>query len=82
MLIFLVCLAFAGPVAWAADPSRQTIVLLRHGEKPPAGLGQLDCQGLNRALALPPVLARLFGAEPRYLTTPDDVHYILELAAN
>lgn len=61
MLIFLVCLTFAGPVAWAADPSRQTIVLLRHGEKPPAGLGQLDCQGLNRALALPPVLARLFG---------------------
>ena len=36
-------------------------MLLRHGEKPPAGLGQLDCQGLNRALALPPVLARLFG---------------------
>ncbi len=29
----------------------QTIVFLRHGEKPPLGLGQLDCQGLNRALA-------------------------------
>jgi hypothetical protein len=51
----------AGPAARAADPATQTIVLLRHGEKPPAGLGQLDCQGLNRALALPPVLARRFG---------------------
>ena len=47
--------------ARAADPTTETIVLLRHGEKPAAGLGQLDCQGLNRALALPPVLARLFG---------------------
>ncbi|MDI1287002.1 MAG: hypothetical protein PSV46_21640 [Reyranella sp.] len=54
-------LLLAGPAARAADPATQTIVLLRHGEKPPAGLGQLDCQGLNRALALPPVLARKFG---------------------
>jgi hypothetical protein len=54
-------LLLAGPAAWAADPATQTIVLLRHGEKPPEGLGQLDCQGLNRALALPPVLARRFG---------------------
>jgi hypothetical protein len=35
----------------------ETIVFVRHGEKPAAGLGQLDCQGLNRALALPPVIA-------------------------
>jgi hypothetical protein len=33
-----------------------TIVIVRHGEKPPAGLGQLSCQGLNRALALSQVL--------------------------
>ncbi len=57
----LVSLVLAGPAARAADPATQTIVLLRHGEKPPMGLGQLDCQGLNRALALPPVLARRFG---------------------
>ena len=37
----------------------ETIVFVRHGEKPVAGLGQLDCQGLNRALALPPVIAAL-----------------------
>ena len=57
----LASLVFAGPTARAADPATQTIVLLRHGEKPPMGLGQLDCQGLNRALALPLVLAQRFG---------------------
>jgi len=39
----------------------ERIVFVRHGEKPEAGLGQLDCRGLNRALALPRVVARLFG---------------------
>ena len=33
--------------------------MVRHGEKPtPNAKGQLNCQGLNRALALPTVLAR------------------------
>jgi hypothetical protein len=54
--------AIAAPATRAQDPvTTQTIVLLRHGEKPAAGLGQIDCQGLNRALALPAVLTRLFG---------------------
>lgn len=58
----LSALAIAAPATLAQDPvTTQTIVLLRHGEKPAAGLGQLDCQGLNRALALPAVLARRFG---------------------
>ncbi|MFZ6848457.1 histidine phosphatase family protein [Undibacterium sp. RuRC25W] len=39
----------------------ETIVMLRHGEKPAAGLGQLNCQGLNRSLALPRVLQQKFG---------------------
>jgi len=39
----------------------ETIVFVRHGEKPEAGLGQLNCQGLNRALALPSVIAKSFG---------------------
>ena len=38
----------------------ETIAFLRHGEKPPAGLGQINCQGLNRALKLPGALAALF----------------------
>lgn len=41
--------------------AKETIVLLRHGEKPSTGLGQLSCQGLNRALALPEVLLKKFG---------------------
>ncbi len=48
----------------------QTIVFLRHGEKPPQGLGQLDCQGLNRALALPAVLQARFGP-PSAIYAPD-----------
>ena len=43
-----------------ATEATETIILLRHGEKPPAGLGQLDCQGLNRALALPAIIAADF----------------------
>lgn len=38
-----------------------TIVIIRHGEKPPQGLGQLSCQGLNRALALAPLLISRYG---------------------
>lgn len=66
----LSALVLTGPVAQAADPTTETIVLIRHGEKPPAGLGQLDCQGLNRALALPAVLARHFG-RPAAIFAPD-----------
>jgi len=47
----------------------QTIVFLRHGEKPSGGYGQLTCQGFNRALALPPVLTGKFGT-PHVLYAP------------
>ena len=39
----------------------QTLVFLRHGEKPVGGLGQLNCQGLNRAMNLATVLPEKFG---------------------
>ena len=45
-------------------------MLVRHGEKPDKGLGQLDCQGLNRALALPAVIAKIFG-KPSAIFAPD-----------
>lgn len=48
----------------------ETIVLFRHAEKPAAGLGQLSCQGLNRALALPAMLQRKF-ARPAALFAPN-----------
>jgi broad specificity phosphatase PhoE len=57
-------LAMAGSSARAATgPSadEEEIVFIRHGEKPAAGLGQLSCQGLNRALALPGALAKVVG---------------------
>jgi hypothetical protein len=50
--------------------AEETIVFFRHGEKPSAGLGQLTCQGLNRALALPTVLLGRY-ASPSYLYAPN-----------
>lgn len=58
------------PVSTGAETGVETIVFLRHGEKPPGGLGQLTCKGLNRALALPAVLLAKFG-KPDYLFAPD-----------
>lgn len=49
-------------VAACSAQAAETIVILRHGEKPEGGLGQLTCQGLNRALALPGVLLGRYGA--------------------
>jgi hypothetical protein len=48
----------------------QTIVFLRHGEKPSGGYGQITCQGLNRALALPDVLIAKYG-KPNYIYAPN-----------
>jgi hypothetical protein len=54
----------------AGAKSVETIVFVRHGEKPEAGLGQLSCQGLNRALALPAVIRAKFG-RPDAIFAPD-----------
>jgi hypothetical protein len=70
--VLLVCLHWFLPTAGAqtSNPQGETIVLLRHGEKPPGGLGQLTCHGLNRALALPAVLIGRFG-KPDYIYAPN-----------
>jgi hypothetical protein len=60
----------ASPAVSAELPVTETIVLIRHGEKPADGLGQLNCQGLNRALGLPAVIERLFG-RPDAIFAPD-----------
>src|SRR4029079_15401370 len=44
---------FAIVLTAASARADETIVFLRHGEKPAAGLGQLTLQGLNRALEVP-----------------------------
>jgi hypothetical protein len=50
--------------------AQTTVVIVRHGEKPEAGLGQITCQGLNRALALPSVLRRYGPPSAIYATNP------------
>src|SRR3954463_3085560 len=54
----LLVFCFAAVVPAHAE---ETIVFMRHGEKPSSGLGQLTCQGLNRALALPSILVGRYG---------------------
>jgi len=66
-----------------AAPARaeQTIVFLRHGEKPVGGYGQLTCQGFNRAMALPSVLLTKFGT-PDYLYAPNPADKIPDAAGS
>jgi hypothetical protein len=57
-------LRVALPPAVAADH------VLRHGEKPALGLGQLNCQGLNRALSVAAVIGKQF-ERPDAIFAPD-----------
>jgi hypothetical protein len=52
------------------DSSTEMIVAIRHAEKPAAGLGNLNCKGLNRALALPEVLLSKYG-KPQFVFAPN-----------
>lgn len=67
--------ALAGTLLLAAAPAAaettvETILLLRHGEKPAAGLGQLSCRGLTRSLALAASFETRFG-RPDAIFAPD-----------
>jgi hypothetical protein len=48
----------------------ETLVFVRHAEKPEGGLGQLTCQGFNRSVHLPAVLTEKFG-KPDFIFTSD-----------
>lgn len=66
----LILWIFSSIPAFAMEKPAQNvriIVFMRHGEKPQNGLGQLNCRGLNRSLALPAVLIRLFGRPDRII---------------
>jgi hypothetical protein len=65
----------------ASARADQTIVFLRHGEKPSGGYGQITCQGLNRALALPDVLIAKYG-KPNYIYAPNPVVKISDPAGS
>jgi len=54
----------------ATEPSVETIVCVRHGEKPSMEIGQLDVRGLNRSLELPKVLLGKYG-KPQFIFAPD-----------
>jgi hypothetical protein len=59
--------------------AEETIVFLRHGEKPVGGYGQLTCQGFNRALALPTVMFAKYG-KPTYLYAPSPAFQVPDSA--
>jgi hypothetical protein len=63
----LLCIPAWGDRVPGAD---ETVAIIRHGEKPKDGLGQLSPAGLKRALALPEVLIRDFGS-PTALFAPN-----------
>jgi len=54
----------------ASGTNVETIVCIRHGEKPHGGLGQLNNRGLNRSLALPEVLLKKYGT-PEFIFAPN-----------
>lgn len=80
--VFRLCGQEPSATSDTAAPATETIVFLRHGEKPPQENGQLTCQGLNRGLALPKLLIERYGnanfiyaPDPAKKITKDDVAY-------
>ena len=62
LVVSAVCLTLESGLSRAQPmDGTQTLVFLRHGEKPDGGLGQLNCQGLNRAIDLATLLPDKFG---------------------
>ena len=67
-LAFVVTAAGLGGTLHAQNPAGpdsgarvETVVFIRHAEMPANDEGQLTCQGLNRALALPDMLVARYG---------------------
>src|SRR5215469_6338360 len=63
------------------DRSVETLVLVRHAEKPADGLGLLTCKGLNRALLLPDFFAANF-QRPGHIFVPDPAVKVTEIHGN
>lgn len=73
-LISLSCFYGVEAASAAQEPTTQTIVFVRHGEKPEKGLGQLSCRGLNRSLKLPAIIKQKFGKlDAIFAPNPSDV---------
>jgi hypothetical protein len=67
--------------AQRSNTNEEAIIMIRHGEKPPAGLGQLTCKGLNRALALPSLLIGRYG-KPDFIYAPNPSVQVNDHSAN
>jgi hypothetical protein len=70
LLLFLSCGLLSLHAADSTNATTETIVCIRHGEKPRSGLGQLTIRGLNRSLALPKFLLGKYG-KPEYIFAPN-----------
>jgi hypothetical protein len=66
-------ISLVGGIAGQNENGIATVVFIRHGEKPEGGFGQLNCQGLNRALTLAPFIAETFG-KPNAIFAPNPSH--------
>lgn len=72
LIIFLTnitAIIFINPTYANEDKGIETIIFIRHGEKQVPITGQIDCQGMNRALRQPIVLQAKFG-KPDYVFAP------------
>jgi hypothetical protein len=65
----------------SGDRGVETLVLVRHAEKPAEGLGLLTCKGLNRALLLPDFFAANFD-HPDYIFAPNPAVKVTETRGN
>ena len=75
LFLFLLCGIVPACCADSTNSMVETIVCIRHGEKPPGGLGQLTIRGLNRSLALPKVLLGKYG-KPQYVFAPNPTEMV------
>ena len=74
-VVWAILANFGEPCTLTAQ--QETIIAIRHGEKPAAGLGQLTCKGLNRALALPKVLIGRYG-KPDLIYAPSPAEKVTD----
>ncbi|ENA1753373.1 hypothetical protein ABF220_000603 [Yersinia ruckeri] len=74
LLLSTATLCWISPAMSLSPPgeecSEQTLIFIRHAEKSAEGFGQINCQGLNRSLALPSVIKEKFG-KPDVIFAPN-----------
>lgn len=70
VLLGMACNTATAEAEKTSNDEVQRIILVRHAEKPDDGLGNLTCQGLNRALLLPDYIQREFN-KPDYIFAPN-----------